>query len=71
MAIKWYLESTRVKGLRFEIVKLDKATMRATLQGDTGVPFERDLGGDTLVKYGYRIVKDDHAPDEVASCTPE
>ena len=55
--MKWFLESTKAPGLRFEIVKLDKATMRATLKGDTGVPFERDLSGDTLAKYGYKIVK--------------
>lgn len=71
MAIKWYLDSTKAKGLRFEIVKLDKSTMRATLKGDTGVPFERDIGGDTLAKYGYKIVKaevsDDTAvPDQQA-----
>lgn len=53
----WYLESTKAKGLRFKIIKLDKATMRATLQGDTGVPFERDISGETLTKYGYKIVK--------------
>lgn len=69
MATKWYLESTKAKGLKFEIVKLDKSTMRATLQGDTGVPFERDLGGDTLVKYGYKIVKAE-IPDEAVSDQP-
>ncbi len=62
MTAKWFLESTKAPGLRFEIVKLDKSTMRATLKGDTGVPFDRDLGGDTLAKYGYKIVKIDDAP---------
>jgi hypothetical protein len=57
MAAIWYLESTKAPGLRFKIVKLDKATMRATLLGATGVPFERDIGNDTLEKYGYKIVK--------------
>ena len=57
MATVWYLESTKAKGLRFKILKLDKTTMRATLQGDTGVPFERDISGDTLTKYGYTIVR--------------
>lgn len=65
MAATWYLESTRAKGLRFKILKLDKATMRATLQGDTGVPFDRDISGDTLAKYGYKIVKvEDAIPAE-------
>lgn len=59
----WYLESTKARGLKFKILKLDKSTMRATLQGDTGVPFDRDISSDTLAKYGYKIVKvEDHAP---------
>lgn len=53
----WFLEHTKAKGLRFKIIKLDKANMRATLQGDTGVPFERDISQATLDKYGYVIVK--------------
>ena len=65
MAASWYLESTKAPGLRFKIVKLDKATMRATLQGDTGVPFERSIAEDELAKYGYQIVKRE---DEGASC---
>lgn len=55
----WALESTKAKGLLFRILKLDKATMRATLQGDTGVPFERDITQASLDKFGYRIVKID------------
>jgi len=57
----WYLESTKAKGLRFKIVKLDRETMKATLQGDTGIPFERDISEATLEKYGYRVVKVDEA----------
>jgi len=53
----WYLESTKVKGLRFKILKLDKATMRATLQGDTGVPFEHSITQETLDKLGYVVAK--------------
>lgn len=55
----WYLESTKAKGLRFKIVKLNRETMKADLQGDTGVPFERDISQATLDKYGYRIVNVD------------
>lgn len=62
MAASWYLESTKAPGLRFKIVKLDKATMRATLQGDTGVPFDRDIGQESLDKYGYKIVKREDEP---------
>lgn len=57
MAVEWFLESTKAKGLRFKIVKLDRATMKATLQGDTGVPFERSIAQPELEKYGYTIVK--------------
>lgn len=57
MAALWYLESKKAPGLRFKIVKLDRATMRATLQGDTGVPFERDISEESLEKFGYKIVK--------------
>lgn len=53
----WYLESTKAKGLRFKIVSLDKATMNATLLGDTGVPFDRNIGQDVLTKLGYIIVQ--------------
>lgn len=52
---QWYLVSTKAPNLRFKIVELDKHTMRAKLQGDTGVPFERDISQETLDKFGYRI----------------
>lgn len=54
----FYLQSTKVPGLRFKIVKLNKETMRAELMGDTQVPFERDISQETLDKYGYTIVKE-------------
>lgn len=53
----WYLQSTKAEGLRFKIVKLDKATGHATLMGDTGVPFERQLTPELLQKFGYRPVQ--------------
>lgn len=65
MSSKWFLESTKAPGLRFEIVKLDKATMRATLKGDTGVAFDHDISAGVLAKYGYKIVK-----VEVEDATP-
>lgn len=64
---EWFLESTKAKGLRFKIVKLDRQTMRATLQGPTGVPFERSIAQDELEKYGYKIVK--QAAPETAPAT--
>ncbi len=53
----WFLESTKAKGLRFEILELDKTTMRAKLLGCTGAPFERDISAATLEKYGYVVIK--------------
>lgn len=50
--------------LRFKIIGLDKATMVATLQGDSSpVPFTQSVKQDNLDKYGYSIVKvDEDAP---------
>lgn len=62
MAAEWYVESTKAEGLRFKITKLDKATKRATLVGETGVPFERSIAAEDLAKYGYQIVKRDAPP---------
>lgn len=59
MAAQWFLESTRATGLAFRIAKLDRQTMRATLVGETGVPFERDISQEALDKFGYRIVRRD------------
>lgn len=58
MAKKFYLESTTVKGLRFDIVSLDKEKMRATLQGATGVPFEQSVSEDALKKFGYVVKRE-------------
>lgn len=65
MAKTFYLEHTKHTGLRFKILKLNKETMHATLQGDTGVPFDRDISEASLTKYGYRVIKvDEDAPIE-------
>lgn len=61
----FYLESTKAKGLRFRILKLDKTTMHAQLMGETGVPFERVITQDVLEKYGFKVVK-----GEAAECAP-
>jgi len=58
---QWYLQSTKAVGLRFRIVSLDRETKRARLLGDTGVPFERILSDEVLMKYGYVVVE---VPDE-------
>lgn len=58
-AMKWFLESTKDPRIAFEIVKLDRGTMRATLMGETGVPFDKEITADVLAKYHYQIVKRD------------
>lgn len=66
MAKRFFLASTKAKGLRFEVMKLDKANMRATLQGDTGVPFETSIDEKTLTELGYRVEVVDDAAAAVA-----
>jgi hypothetical protein len=59
----WYLESTRAPGLRFKIVKLDKASMTATLQGvGSTTTFTRSISEADLQKYGYKVVNVPDAP---------
>lgn len=55
MAKKRYLVSTKAKGLKFEVLKLDRESMKATLKGDTGVPFDMQISQDVLDKYGYTV----------------
>lgn len=52
---KFFLVSTKAKGLRFEVISLDKEAMRATIKGDTGVPFETSITPETLDKLGYTV----------------
>ena len=61
----WYLKSTAHPNLKFKIVELDKATKRAMLKGETGVPFSQIISDENLKKYGYEVVK--VADDEAAS----
>jgi len=58
MAIAFFISSTR-KGPKFRMLKLNKETMVATLQGETGVPFERKIDQASLDLYGYRVVKEE------------
>jgi len=59
MSVKIFLDSTKAPGLRFEILKYDKATNRALLKGGTGVPFEQNISKGILDKLGYKMVKED------------
>lgn len=67
MAVKWFLVSTKDPRITFEITRLDKATMRATLVGEVGVPFEKELTQETLAKYHYKIEKREVGAQECAS----
>lgn len=62
MAKVWYLQHTKEANLRFKIVKLNTATKQATLQGPTGVPFDRDISEESLAKYGYTVVQREEEP---------
>lgn len=62
MAVQWFLVSTKDPRITFKITKLDKATMRATLEGEVGVPFDKELTPETLAKYHYRIERREVAP---------
>jgi hypothetical protein len=68
---KFFLVSTKAKGLEFEIVKLDRDNMRATLQGGTGVPFETSIQQAELDKYGYVVdIRMAEVPDENVPAQP-
>lgn len=64
MAKKFYLQARKVKGLRFEIIELDRDKMRAKLLGATGVPFEQSITPEALEKFGYdvKVEQQDAAP---------
>jgi hypothetical protein len=52
---KFFLVSTKAKGLRFEIIKLNKDEMKATIVGDTGVPFDTSIDQKYLDELGYVV----------------
>jgi hypothetical protein len=51
----FWLVSTKAKGLKFKVLQLDKESMQATLEGDTGVPFVTSITPDALTKLGYEV----------------
>lgn len=56
--MKLYLESTKggvVK--RFEVLSYDAETKKGIVIGEVGTKFETDMAKETLVKYGYKVVK--------------
>lgn len=58
--MKVYLQSTREgqESKRFEVLSYDAETQKGIVKGGMGVEFETDMRKETLVKYGYRVVKE-------------
>jgi hypothetical protein len=52
-----YVQSTKNPELRFEVVTYDSASKTATLRGEFGAQFTRDMSKASLQKYGYEIVE--------------
>jgi hypothetical protein len=57
--MKLYLESTReqTKGKRYAVLSYDPETKKGIVQGEQGSKFETAMDKETLVKYGYKVVK--------------
>jgi hypothetical protein len=67
----FWLVSTKAKGLKFRVLKLNKEEKRATLQGETGVPFETGIAQEQLDKLGYIIeITNEEVPDALLSDQP-
>jgi len=58
--MKLYLQSTREgqEAKRFEVLSYDPTTQKGIVKGGMGVEFETDMRKETLVKYGYKVVKE-------------
>lgn len=59
--MKLFVQSTRPgkEDVRFAILKFDAETKKGILIGEMGVEFESDLSKDNLIKYGYKVVKEE------------
>jgi len=57
--MKLFLESTReqTRGKRYEVLSYDPETQKGVVKGEHGSQFETDMKKETLVKYGYKVVK--------------
>jgi hypothetical protein len=56
--MKLYLESTKGEVVkRFEVLSYDPETKKGIVIGEVGTKFETDMAKETLVKYGYKVVK--------------
>jgi len=56
--MKLYLESIKGEVVkRFEVLSYDPETKKGIVIGEVGTKFETDMAKETLVKYGYKVVK--------------
>jgi len=56
--MKLYLESIKGEVVkRFEVLSYDAATKKGIVIGDVGTQFETDMAKETLIKYGYKVVR--------------
>jgi hypothetical protein len=56
--MKIYLESTRSGTTkRFEVLNYNAETKKGVVLGEMGTEFETAMDKETLVKYGYKVIK--------------
>jgi len=56
--MKLWLESTKGEVVkRFEVLSYNPETKKGIVIGEVGTKFETDMAKETLVKYGYKVVK--------------
>jgi hypothetical protein len=58
--MKIFVQSVHPGGPRFEVLAYDAKTKIGTLKGDYGITFPHSLAKEHLVKYGYKIVKEEN-----------
>ena len=59
--MKLYIQSTRpgMEDKRFEVLAYDPETKKGKVIGGMGTEFETDMSKESLLQYGYRIIKED------------
>lgn len=56
--MKLFLQSTRDPAKRFEVLEYNAETKKGVVKGSHGHNFETDMRKETLLKYGYKVVKE-------------
>ncbi len=58
--MKLWLESTKGNVVkRFEVLSYDPETKKGIVIGAVGTKFETDMAKETLIKYGYKVIKEE------------